>query len=465
MTGIVESPLDILRSRSTGEVLGQGDPGYDTARSLWNGSIDRRPVAIARCRTAEEVRTAISTGREYNLEIAVRGGGHSFAGSSTCEGGLMIDLSQMREVSVDPAGRRARCGGGATWADVDAATQEFGLATPGGIISHTGIGGLTLGGGMGWLTRQAGLALDNLVGAEVVTADGRIVRASTSENSDLFWALRGGGGNFGVVTEFEYQLHQVGPQVQVAILFWELGRGPASLQLCRDVISNLPEGVSALIGAGLSAPPMPFVPQEHYFTPGNALIVAGFGSPADHTQFVDMVRAALPPLFEFVAPMPYTQLQQLLDDSAPWGVNAYEKALYLDDLTEDVINIITEFSRRKNSPMSFAPTFHLDGAFETPDDADTAFGGRRRRCYVFNISAVTPEPLQLPAERDWAREFWTALRPYAGSSASYVNFMTEYDEDRLRATFGPEKYDRLAAIKAIYDPDNVFHLNPNIKPK
>ncbi|HVX42510.1 MAG TPA: FAD-binding oxidoreductase [Mycobacteriales bacterium] len=465
MTGIVERPLDILRARSAGEVLGDGDPGYDSARSLWNGIIDRRPAAIARCRTAEDVRAAVTAGRECGLEIAVRGGGHSFSGSSSCDGGLMIDLSQMSGVAVDPAERRARCGGGATWADVDGATQEFGLATPGGVISHTGIGGLTLGGGMGWLTRHAGLALDNLVSAEVVTADGRIVRASAAENPDLFWALRGGGGNFGVVTEFEYRLRPVGPEVHVGFLFWESGRAAAALQLCRDVLSNLPEGISALLGAGLSAPPMPFVPPEHFFAPGNALILAGFGSASDHLQAVDIVRAALPPLFDHVTPMPYTQLQRILDDSAPWGVNAYEKALYLDDLNESVIDTIVEFTRRKKSPMSFAPTFRLDGAFTDPSDDDTAFGGPRNPCYVFNISAVTPEPLQFPAERAWVRDFWSALRPHASSSGSYVNFMSEYDDDRLRATFGADKYDRLAAVKAAYDPDNIFHLNPNIKPK
>jgi FAD/FMN-containing dehydrogenase len=296
----------------------------------------------------------------------------------------MIDLSRMNDVTVDPAARRAVCGGGATWGDVDAATQAHGLATVGGFISHTGIGGLTLGGGLGWLSRKAGLSIDNLVAAEVVAADGRIVRASAGENADLFWALRGGGGNCGVVTSFEYRLHEVGPTVHLGLFFWGLDRGHEALRFSRGFVETAPAdaGLSVM---GLSAPPAPFVPELHHFAPGFALLLVGFGSADEHAAAAERVRAAMPPLFELVTPIPYTGLQRMFDESAFWGLHAYQKALSLDELTDGAIDVFVEHLARKQSPLSLVPVFVLDRAYAAVGDDETAFGGSRRACFVVNI--------------------------------------------------------------------------------
>jgi FAD/FMN-containing dehydrogenase len=463
MPQLTDGDVRGLRAELAGHVLLPADEGYDAARSVWNGAIDRRPAVIARCTTAADVAQAIGFARSRRLEIAVRGGGHNFAGFAVCEGGLMIDLSRMNQVAVDPVARRAVCGGGTTWADIDAATQAHGLATAGGFVSHTGIAGLTLGGGIGWLTRRAGLSADNLVAAEVVTADGRVLAASERDNPDLFWALRGGGGNFGVVTSFTYRLHEVGPLVHLGLFFWGQEQGVEALRFSRDFIKTAPTDMGLLI-AGMSAPPEPFVPEQHRFAPGYALLVAGFGSAEEHGQVAAQVRAALPPLFDLVTPMPYTALQQMFNESAPWGLHAYEKALYLDDLTDPAIDVFVEHMPRKLSPMSMALAFVVDGAYARVGQDDTAFGGNRQARIVFNIVGGCPSPELYQGERAWVRAFWDALRPLASTSGSYVNFMNEYEEDRVRAAYGPAKYDRLARIKATYDPENVFHLNANIKP-
>ncbi|WP_046470498.1 FAD-binding oxidoreductase [Allosalinactinospora lopnorensis] len=464
MTGISGTNTDTFRTRFSGDVLTRTDTGYDSARSLWNGAFDRHPRVIARCGSAADVSSAVAFGRNEGLEVSVRGGGHSLTGASVADGGLMIDLSRMNGVSVDPAARRAVCGGGATLADLDAATQEHGLAVTGGIISHTGVGGLTLGGGMGWLTRRHGLTIDNLVSAQVVLADGRIVRASRKERPDLFWALRGGGGNFGVVIAFEFQLHPVGPEVYMGLLFWGLDQSTEVLRLARDVIEPLPRDANALIAAGLSAPPAPFVPERYHHVPGCAMIIAGFSTEQEHERLLRPVRGALPPLFEFSTPLPYTQLQRELDASATWGIFSYSKALYLDELTDGAIGVIAEYLPRKTSPMSFSPIFPLGGAYRDTGEADTAFGGSRRARFALSIDAIAPEPGPVETDRRWVRSFWEALQPYTVSAGSYVNFMAEYEEGRVRAAYGPGKYDRLARIKDVYDPTNLFHLNANIAP-
>ncbi|MEO5813738.1 MAG: FAD-binding oxidoreductase [Gemmatimonadaceae bacterium] len=381
-----------------------------------------------------------------------------------CDGGVMIHLGAMNGVVVDAAARRAVCGGGATWADLDAATQQHGLATPGGFISHTGVAGLTLGGGIGWLTKTAGLSCDNLVAAEVVTPDSRVVRASQDENPDLFWALRGGGGNFGVVTSFEFALHSVGPMVNLGLFFFGLENGAEALRFARDYIKTLPEQATAFLGVGLSAPPAPFVPEEHRFKPGHALLVVGFGSPAAHASVVAPIREAVVPLFELVTPIPFVALQRLFNESATWGLLGYEKALYLDELSDEAIAVISEHVPKKSSPLSLCPTFVLAGAYGTPSDADTAFGGSRSAAYVFNIEAAAPNRELYEADRAWVRSFWEAMRPHAAGSGGYVNFMAEADEERVRSSYGADKYERLARVKFEYDPDNVFHLNANIKP-
>ena len=464
MTG--SASIREFASRFKGRALIPDDADYDASRKLWNGAIDRKPAIIARCSHADQVADAVRFAREADLEIAIRGGGHNYAGNAACDDGMMIHLGDMKSVAVDAAGRRVTCGGGATWGDVDAATQEHALATPGGFISHTGVAGLALGGGVGWLTKLAGLSCDNLLAAEVVTADGRIVRASPKENDDLFWALTGGGGNFGVVTSFEFALHPVGPIVQLGLFFVDVAGGEPALKFTRNYIGELPENTTCFIGVGLNAPPEPFVPEEHRFKLGYAVIVVGYGSPEAHAKVVGPLRNAIKPIFELVTPIPFVALQQMFNNSALWGTHAYEKALYLDTLSDPAVAVIGEHVPRKKSPISFAPTFTLDGKYRAKSDADTAFGGSRSGRFVFNIAAHTPPdaPEMYEADRTWVRNFWEALRPLAMGSGGYVNFMADVDEDRVRAAYGPAKYSRLAGIKRRWDPDNAFHLNANIKP-
>jgi FAD/FMN-containing dehydrogenase len=463
MTYTIRGSIDGLRAAMCGPVIGPADPEFEEARRVWNADIDRRPALIARCASPADVAAAVTFAAGHGLEITVRGGAHSPSGESVADGGLMIDLSRLNHVSVDPQAKRARAGGGALLAGLDAATQAHGLAVPAGHVSHTGVGGLTLGGGMGWLTRQAGLAIDNLVSAQLVTADGRIQRAAAEENPDLFWAIRGGGGNFGVVTEFEFRLHQVGPVVQLGLLFWDLEQGPDVLRLAREVIATLPRELNILI-AGLNAPPAPFVPGQHHHQPGYALVVAGFGSAGQHEQVLARIRQALPPLWELVTPMPYVALQQMFDEVNAWGFHGYAKGTYLEDLSDQAIEVAAGYLPRKNSPLSALLFYRLDQAYSEAGDDDTAFSGGRSPRYAVFITPVCPTPQLLAADRAWARAFWEALRPHSLGAGSYVNAMTEFDDDRVRASYGPAKYQRLATIKAEYDPQNLFHHNANIQP-
>jgi FAD/FMN-containing dehydrogenase len=445
-----------------GVLLTPEDSDYDRARLIWNGAIDRYPALIARCATPADVAAAIAFGRQHDLQMSVRGGGHNYGGYAVCDDGVMIDLTRMNQVIVDAPARRVRCGGGALWGDLDAATQAHGLAVTGGFVSSTGVAGLTLGGGIGWLVRQAGLSADNLLSAQVVTADGRCLTASADQHPDLFWALRGGGGNFGVVTEFEFQLHPVGPLVNVGLFFWPADRGAAVLRFCREFVKQVPTTTTPFI-AGMSAPPAPFVPAQYHFARGFALLLAGFGSAEELADLVARVRQAVPPAFEQVTPMPYVQLQQMFDAAASRGQFAYEKALYLDELGDEAIEVFTDFMHTA-SPYAFVPVFELSGAYQRIADDDTAFGGSRSGGYVFNITAGCPTAELYAADRAWVRSFWETLRPHTAGSGSYVNFMAEIEQDRVRAAYGPRKYDRLARIKAAYDPDNVFRLNANIEP-
>ena len=454
--------IEELRAAMAGVVFTPEDPDYDQARLLWNADADRRPEVVARCSSPADVVAALRYAQAEGLEIAVRCGAHSMSGQSGVDGGLVIDLSGMREVTVDPELRRARAGGGALISDLDAATQAHGLAVPTGMVGHTGIGGLTLGGGMGWLTRQAGLACDNLESVEIVVADGRVLRASAEENPDLFWAVRGGGGNFGVVTEFEYRLHEVGPMIQFALLFWEVERGTEALRAIREAVAGLPRSCNVIVG-GLSAPPAPFVPAEHRFKAGFALMIAGFGDPGEHAMVVDRLRAALPPLFDTVTPMPYTALNQMFDQANCWGQYYYEKSTRYAELTDDVIDVMVTHLSRRTSPMSVMLSYRLAEAYCEADPEATAFGGTRDPQYATFVIAIAADGDVLAAERPWARGLLDALQPFAMNAGTYVNGMTEQEDHRVRAAYGA-KYERLARIKAEYDPGNVLHRNINIKP-
>ena len=461
MSQTLSGGIDALRAGMDGPVIAPGDPGYDEVRRVWNADIDRRPAVVARCTSADDVAVAVRFAREEGLEISVRGGAHSMPGHAVCDHGLMIDLSLLNRVTVDPQVKRARAQGGALISDLDAATQAHGLAVPMGLISHTGVGGLTLGGGMGWLTRQAGLSVDNLLSAEVVVADGRVLRAAEDENADLFWALRGGGGNFGVVTEFEFRLHEVGPTVQFGLFFWEQDRSREALRLMREVIADLPRSLNAMPAAALTAPPAPFVPVEHHNELGCALLLVGFGDPDEHRRTVDRIRAALPPLFDLVTPMAYVALQQLLDEANAWGSHGYDKGAYIEDLTDEVIEILGDYAPRKSSPLSVLLFYRLDEAYCEVGEDDTAFGGGRTPRYMGFFIGLCPTPDLLPAEREWVRSLWDALRPRMMGAGTYVNALEGQDESRIQDTYG-RKYGRLAAVKDEYDPNNVFHRNVNI---
>lgn len=459
----IERDAAALRAAMTGAVLLPGDEGYDEARAVWNGDIDRRPAVIARCTGPDDVAAALRYARQVGLEVAVRGGGHGYWGAAVPEGGLMIDLSPVRHVDVDPGARRARVGGGATLGQLDAATQEHGLAVPAGTVSHTGIGGLTLGGGWGWFSRMHGLTIDNLESAEVVLADGRRVRASAAEHPDLFWALRGGGGNFGVVTEFAFRLHELGPTVHFAMLFVEQNRAAHALRTARDLTDGLPRTVSPAIGC-MSAPPAPFVPRNLHLAPTVALILVGFGSAAEHAATVATARAALDPLFDVVTPMPYVALQQMLDAGVPWGTRSYTKGLYLDELPDAAIDALVARLPGRRSPTSQVLIFPFGGAIGEVADDDTAFGGSRGLRYAMAIEGTTPDAATFAHDRAWVRDLWTALRPAAVHDGAYVNLMAEFEGDSLRNTYGSAKFDRLRRIKAVYDPTNVFRHNANIPP-
>lgn len=460
---MTEFDVGSLRDAIDGGVSLPGEPAYDAAVAIWNGVIQRRPAVVVSCSGGSDVAAALAFARASGLEVSVRGGGHGYAGLALTEGGLTIDLSPMKAVRVDPQAQRARCGGGVTWGELDAATQEHGLAVPGGFISTTGVAGLCLGGGFGWLSRLAGLTSDNLVGTEVVTADGSIVQASESENDELFWALRGGGGNFGVVTSFEFQLNRVGPLVHLGALFYTPGQGGDMFRFAREYVRTLPDDCGVFL-AGLSAPPEPFVPDAHKGQPVYLFAIVGLGDDAAHSELIAPVRDAVPPLFELVTPIPYVALQQMFNGSAPWGLLAYEKAVYLDELADEAIEVILRHQPNKQAPLSFLPIFVLGGEFARIQDDATAFGGSRDVRYMVNVAAGALDRDGYEADREWARTFWADLVPHAVGVGSYVNFQTDPEEDRVRSAYGADKYARLAELKGRYDPDNIFHLNANIRP-
>jgi len=451
-----------LRTAMTGVVVTPEDLDYEQARKVWNADIDDHPAVVVQCATAQDVAEAIRFAQGQGLELAIRSGAHSMPGYSSVDGGLVIDLGRMNQVTVDPGAKRARVQGGALLRDLDAATQGYGLAVPAGLVGHTGVTGLTLGGGMGWLSRRAGLSIDNLISVEVVLADGRILRAAEDENPDLFWAIRGGGGNFGVVIELEFRLHEVDPLVQFGLMFWDASDGEQALRLMREIVAELPRSLNA-IPAALTAPPAPFVPPEHHHKVGYALLLVGFADEAGHQQVLERVRDTLPPLFEYITPMPYVALQQLLDEANAWGFYGYDKGAYIEDLSDGLIDVVTQHMPRRTSPLSCVLFYRLDEAYSEVDDNSTAFGGSRKPCYMVFIIGLSPTPEMLPAERAWARSMWNDMKPYMIGTTAYVNALERQETDRVRETYG-HKYERLAAIKAKYDPQNIFHRNVNIEP-
>jgi FAD/FMN-containing dehydrogenase len=439
-------------------------PDYDDARTVWNGKVDRRPRLIARCRSTADVAAAVRFARARDLEIAVRGGGHNVAGTAVCEDGMVIDLSAMREVSVDLVGSTVLVQGGALWGDVDLATQGHGLATTGGIVGHTGVGGLTLGGGIGWLMRKHGLTVDNLLEAEVVTADGDIVRASAEDHPDLFWALRGGGGNFGVVTSFRFALHPVGPTVMAGPVFWAAHDTADVLRFYRDFVADASDELGTVIRLG-TVPPLPVVDDELHFRPAIA-VASCYAGPVDAGErAIRALRRYGTPLVDLVGPTLYVDHQSGLDDTVPHGWHYSWKATNLTDLSDAVIDIVAEHAYRATSPRSYTAMFHMGGAVaRVPEDA-TAYPGRYVDHNLIIDAAWLPEQDDTigAAETAWTREFLDALEPHR--AGVYVNFLDSDDGPlRVREAYGDANYRRLADVKDSYDPDNVFRNNKNIHP-
>jgi FAD/FMN-containing dehydrogenase len=448
-----------LAEAVSGEVITPKSAGYEDARRVWNGLIDRRPVAIARCTGAADVAQAIQLARSAGLPLSVRGGGHNVAGSSVCDGGVVIDLSPLREVTVNAGAMRAEVGGGALWSDVDQATGAHGQATTGGIISHTGVGGFTLGGGIGWLMRRYGLTCDNLVGAEVVTATGEVVRAEADENPDLLWALRGGGGNFGVVTSFEFELHPVST-VLVSLVMYSPRDARQVLAAYRQFVDDCPDELTT-VAAFITAPPAPFVPAEVQGQPVVSVLACHCGDLAAAEKDVAPLTTFAEPVAQMTAPMPYPVLQTMFDDGAPQGLLAYWRTEYLGELSDAAIGVLAEHAARNPSPLGQVHIHHLEGAVARVAESETAFC-RRYAPFVVNLPAGWMDPAETEKNISWVREFSDALRPL-GTGEAYTNFMGGDDLDRVRAAYGPN-LERLTEVKRRWDPDNVFRANLNITP-
>jgi len=444
-----------------GGLIRPGDAAYDVQRRIWNGAIDRRPAFIARCTGAADVRAAVGFARERELVVAVRGGGHNVAGTAVCDGGIVIDLSPMKGVWVDPRARVARAEPGLLWGELDHETQSFGLATPGGIVSHTGIAGVTLGGGLGWLMRQHGLTSDNLLSADVVTADGALVRASADEHADLFWGLRGGGGNFGIVTSFEYRLHAVGPIVLAGVILYPAARAREILAAYRDCISSAPDELMTIVILRM-APPAPFLPESVHGEPVVILAACWAGPVEEGERAMAPLRRFGEPLVDLVRPTPYASHQALIDASVPHGLGYYWKSEYLRPLSDAFIETLVTRAWPFPTPQSYTAIFHMGGAVGREDPDGSAFEDRRA-AHAMTIDGVWTEPAASEACIAWARDFWTDVRPHS-TGRVYMNFLGDEGEDRVRAAYGPAKYDRLRALKRKYDPTNFFRMNQNIAP-
>lgn len=448
-----------LRTRFRGELIEPDSPGYDEARKIWNGMIDRRPAVIARCANVADVIHAVNFARENRLPLAVRGGGHNVTGNAVCNDGVVIDLRGMKGIRVDPESRTAWVDGGCTWGDLDHATHAFGLAAPGGIISTTGIAGLSLGGGIGHLTRKCGLSVDNILSADVVTADGRLIHASAKQNEDLFWALRGGGGNFGVVTSFEFRLHPV-EMVYAGPILYPLEKSREALRMYRDVMNRAPDDLNAFF-AFLIVPPGPPFPE-----PLQNKTFCGVG--VCYTGPMNGAEAALrpfrefgPPVLDFAGPLPFPALQGMFDALVPEGLQNYWKADFVHELTDPIIDAHVEHGPGIPTFSSAMHIYPVSGAAGRVGKGDTAFYHRDAK-YVHVIAAMYPNPADTDNNVAWVRNYWSALHPHSTGGA-YVNFLMEEGDERIRATYG-ENFSRLAAVKQRYDPENMFRLNQNIKP-
>src|SRR3954451_12299614 len=443
-----------------GRLIDRDDPDYEAERPVYNAMIDKRPGLIAQCASVEDVRSVVRYARKHDILLAVRGGGHNGAGFGTCDDGIVLDLSGLDSVSVDTAARTARVGGGATLAQLDAATREHGLATPSGIISTTGVGGITLGGGLGHMTRTFGLAIDNLLEAEVVLADGDVVRASSSQNEDLFWALRGGGGNFGIVTEFTFRLHPVGTVI-AGPTFWDVSQGAEVLTAYRDFMRTAPRELNGFF-LFASVPPGPPFPEELHLRKVCGVLWCYVRDEASAAAAMQPLLDALPePLLHGPAPMPHPAIQGAFDAVYPAGDQWYWRADFVKEIPDEAVAVHAKFGAAMPTWQSTMHLYPIDGAAHDVGDSDTPWAYREARWATVS-AGVDPDPANVGAIRDWTVDYFEALHPFSAGGA-YVNMMMDEGQERVKASYRGN-YDRLARIKAEYDPENVFRINQNIRP-
>jgi FAD/FMN-containing dehydrogenase len=454
--------LDSLARVLEGKVIRPADPAYDDARKVWNGAIDRRPAAIVRCAEVSDVVATVLFARERELPVSVRGGGHGVGGHAVCDRGLVIDLSPMKAIEVDPSRRIARAEAGVLWGEFDRATQAFGLATTGGVVTHTGVAGLTLGGGIGWLMRKHGATVDNLLSAQLVTADGDVVTASANEHSDLFWSLRGGGGNFGIVTSFDYRLHSVGPLVLAGPVFHPLDRASELLRFYRDFIADAPDELMTVFNLR-RAPALSLLSAEIHGRPVAIVVVCYAGPPREGEVIIRPLRAFGSPLVDAIEVRPYIELQSMFDATVPHGWHYFWKSAELPPLTDGAIDTLAENAAAQTSLLSYCITFQLGGALSRVGEEETAFT-QRAAGHNVNINAVWKEHDPEPDRHvEWARRFHAALEPFACNRV-YVNFLGAEGTSRVRKAYGAANYERLVAVKEKWDPGNFLRHNQNIAP-
>jgi FAD/FMN-containing dehydrogenase len=461
ITRLAPEAVAELRDSARGEVIEPGDQAYDEARSIWNGAHDRRPALIVRCTGQADVVRAVEFARAHDLLVAVRGGSHSLPGFSTCDGGIVIDLSPMQGVRVDPAARTARAQGGVTWGAFDHETQAFGLAVTGGLISTTGLSGFTLGGGIGWLVRKHGLTCDNLISADVVTADARCVRASAEENSELLWGLRGGGGNFGIATSLEYRVHPVGPIVIGGPVFYPGDMAGDVLRWYREFTRDVPDELTVFVLLA-TAPPAPFLPEQWHGKRIVGIAACYAGPQADGEHAVVPIKQLGEPIADLLGPVPYAALQSMMDPLYGPGSPWYMKAGYVRELDDHAIETTVRHFEEISSPKSEIHFHHLGGAVPRISDDASAYG-ERHAPFVLNLLASSHEAEGFDRHIEWARRFYADIEPSLTGGA-YINFLSAEGEERVQAAYGPEKFARLRSLKDEWDPTNLFRLNQNIPP-
>jgi FAD binding domain/Berberine and berberine like len=454
-----DTDIQELRGKFRGELITPADAAYDAARKIYNGMIDKKPALIARCVDAADVIAGVNFAREKKLLLAVRGGGHNGPGLGICDGGIVVDLSRMKGIRVDQKEKTVRVEGGALWGDVDHATHPFGLAVPSGFISTTGVGGLTLGGGIGYLSRRYGLTIDNLIGADVVLADGRLVTTNADENPDLFWALRGGGGNFGVVTSFLFRAGQVST-VYGGPIFWPLDKGGEVLRWWRDFILKAPEELNGWFGFA-TVPPVPMFPTEHHMKKVAMICWCYTGDLGKAEEAFKPIRQFSPPLMDFAGPIPFPVLQSLFDGLYPAGLQWYWKADFFQELSDKAIDLHVKYGERLPSPHSTMHIYPINGAAQRVGRGDTAFNFREAK-FAEVIVGVDPDAANNPRLMQWAKDYWLALHPFS-AGGGYINMMMDEGEDNVKAAYR-ENYARLAQVKRKYDPHNLFRVNQNIRP-